>query len=75
MTDPTPTRPHLLTRAEVIAELRRERGMEGLTKTATKYQIAPQQLCDVLANRAALSKRMAAKLAYIMHVLYEKVGE
>jgi hypothetical protein len=77
--DSQPTRPpsprRLLTRDQVLMRLREERAMEGLTKTATKYQIAPQQLCDILAGRSKLSKRVAERLNYVLWTLYEKAGE
>lgn len=76
MTNPLPTRPplprHLLTRQEVLSRLREERGMLGLTKTAEKYDLKVSQVCDVLAGRAALSRRMAEKLSYVMWTLYER---
>jgi hypothetical protein len=80
--DSQPTRPpsppllrRLLTRDQVLMRLREERAMEGLTKTATKYQIAPQQLCDILAGRSKLSKRVAERLNYVLWTLYEKGAE
>lgn len=74
---PTRRRPpaNLLTRDQILAELRRERGMDGLTKTAARYEIAPQQLCDVLAGRSQLSKRMAERMKLVIWTLYEKRGE
>ena len=76
------TRPHalpryLLTRAEVLALLRKERAMLGLTKTSEKYNLRAQQICDVLSEppRARLSRRMAEALSFKLIELYEKVGE
>ena len=85
MSDSPPVRPslpsclrrkhRLLTRVEVLAALRTERIEEGLTETARKYSIKPQQLCDVLAGRSKLSKRMAARLSLKIWTFYEKDGE
>lgn len=49
--------------------------MLGLSKTADKYAISPQQLNDVLAGRANLSKRMAERMSYLLWTLYEKRGD
>jgi hypothetical protein len=65
----------LLTREQVIDRLRKEVESDGLTVTAARYELAPQQVSDVLRGRANLSKRMAGKLAYVMHVLYERAGD
>jgi plasmid maintenance system antidote protein VapI len=65
----------LLTREDVIAALMHERVQLGLTATAEKYSLAPQQICDVLAGRARLSKRMVKKLSYKIHCFFEKVEE
>ena len=78
MSDSKPTRPpcrRLLTRDQVLAALRAERGLHGLTATASRYQIAPQQLCDILAGRAGLSKRVAARLRYELVELYARIGD
>lgn len=74
-----PTRsPHrrLLTRDQVLAALRQERGMLGLTATAEKYGLKPSQVCDVLAipPRANLSKKMAEALSFQLVEMYRKVG-
>jgi len=74
VTDQSPTR-RLLTREQVIAALRQERDDHGLTATADKYDLAPQQIADVLAGRAKLSKRMVEKMSYKLHEFFEKVGE
>lgn len=65
----------LLTRAEVLAVLRTERIENGLTATAHKYQLSPQQVNDVLSGRAKLSKRMTERIGYKMWVFYEKKKE
>ncbi len=67
--------PHLLTRDEVLAALRREREKDGLTVVARRYKISPQQLCDCLQGRASLSKRMVKRLKYRLRELYEKVED
>jgi hypothetical protein len=59
----------------VIAKLREERGMEGLTKTARRYDLAPQQVADVLAGRAKLSRRMYTHLRYRLHEFFERMAE
>jgi hypothetical protein len=48
-----------------------------LSATARKYDLAPSQICDLLAEppRTALSRRMAEKLQYRMWELYEPTGE
>jgi hypothetical protein len=77
-TDPTcPLSPrHLLTREQVLAALREERGMHGLTVTANRYSIPVQQLCDVLSipSRKKLSKKMLEALKIKLWEFYEKVG-
>lgn len=78
MTDIKPSRrlpAGLLTRDQVLSALRQERAMLGLSKTADKYAISPQQLNDVLAGRANLSKRMAERMSYLLWTLYEKRGD
>ena len=81
MTDSQPIRTglplprHLLTRAEVIQKLREERGLNGLTKTAEKYDISPQQIADILAGRAAMSKRVYTRLKYKLHEYFERLPE
>jgi hypothetical protein len=71
---PSPRR--LLTRDQVLSALRKERAFLGLTKTADKYGLRAQQICDVLSEppRAKLSKRMAERLSYKLYEMYEKVG-
>jgi hypothetical protein len=69
-----PNHKRLLTREQVIDRLRKEVESDGLTVTAARYELAPQQVSDVLHSRASLSRRMAEKLSYKMHVLYEKSG-
>lgn len=78
MSDSKPTRPprrRLLTRDQVLAALRAERGLHGLTKTAEKYGLAPQQICDCLAGRCRLSKRMAERLSYELIEMYARIGD
>lgn len=76
MADSAPARRRLLTRDQVIAALRKERGEKGLVKTAEEYGLPPSQLCDVLSvpPRARLSKRMVEALRYKLWEFYEKVG-
>jgi len=72
-----PSLDRLLTRAQVIEELRKERGMLGLTAVAKRYELSPQQIADVLAipPRARLSRRMYTKLRWKLWELFERLPE
>lgn len=72
---PAPRKHRLLTRAEVLAALQSERDSLGLTATARRYGIKTQQVCDILAGRKNLSKRVLRHLSYVAHTFYEKKGE
>ena len=72
-----PPRPRLLTRDQVLAALRAERGLHGLTATAEKYGLKASQVCDVLSipPRARLSKRMAERLRFQLIEMYARIGD
>jgi hypothetical protein len=71
----SPTPPRLLTCDQVISALRAERDRDGLAATARRYDLAPQQVCDLLAGRTKLSRRMRQKLQYRLWEFFEKVGD
>lgn len=75
MNDRHQQRPRLLTREQVLAALREEREREGLTRTAARYEVQPQQLCDLLAGRTKLSARLLEHFRYVAHTFYEKKEE
>jgi hypothetical protein len=67
--NPPAARPRLLTRTQVIAELRRQvdaLGPGGMTWIARHYGLQVQQVSDVLAGRARLSRRMWDRLGWEM---------
>lgn len=72
--------PRLLTRQQVLDALRAEVAATSLTETARKYStaqdtLAPQQVADVLAGRANLSKRMLRLLRLKLVEFYQKIGD
>lgn len=67
--------PQLLTRQQVVAVLREERARLGLAAVSRRYDISPQQIVDVLAGRANLSKRMYTKMRWVMHELFERTDK
>jgi hypothetical protein len=77
--DPNPpARPRLLTRAQVVAELRRQvdaLGPGGMTWVARHYGLQVQQVSDVLAGRARLSRRMWDRLGWEMWEFFAKKEE
>ena len=76
MTDSSASSPpprRLLTRAQVLAALRREREDTGLSATARRYGISPQQLWNVLEQSAPMSKRMLRKCKYRVWEFLERV--
>lgn len=66
--------PRLLTKPQVLFALQAEVDASSLTAVASHYDIAPQQLSDILRGRANLSRRALGKLRYKLHLFYEKVG-
>jgi hypothetical protein len=74
MTD-TPTKRVLLTREQVIDALRSEVEANGLSVTARKYGISPQQVSDVVRGAARLSERMWKRLRYQRFELFERTEE
>jgi 3-hydroxyisobutyrate dehydrogenase-like beta-hydroxyacid dehydrogenase len=74
MTD-TPTKRVLLTREQVIDALRSEVEANGLSVTARKYGISPQQVSDVVRGAAKLSERMYTRMKYVLHELFEREME
>jgi hypothetical protein len=65
----------LQTKQQVIVALQAEVDAASLTAIALMYEIAPQQLSDILRGRANLSKRALGKLRYKLHEFYEKVAK
>lgn len=59
----------------MIAALRAERERDGLTQTARRYGLQVQQVADVLAGRAKLSRRMWTALKYKMHEFFERTSD
>jgi hypothetical protein len=74
MTD-TPTKRVLLTREQVIDALRSEVEANGLSVTARKYGLSPQQVSDVTRGAARLSERMWKRLRYQRFELFERTEE
>lgn len=65
----------LLTRDQVVDALRAEVAANGLSNTARKYTLSPQQVSDVCRGRATLTRRMWTMLRFRLHEFFEKVGE
>lgn len=83
MTDPTPSstsspptspRRALLTRAQVLATLRDEVSLHGLSNTARKYDLTPQQVWNVTQGGRRMTKAVYTKLNYVMYELFERKG-
>lgn len=74
MTDAT-TKRILLTREQVVDALRSEVDANGLSVTARKYGLSPQQVSDVSRGSARLSERMWKKLRWRRFELFEKIEE
>lgn len=82
MTDPTPSptsspasaspRRALLTRAQVLAALREEVSLHGLSNTARKYDLTPQQVWNVAQGGRRMTKAVYTKLNYVMYELFER---
>jgi hypothetical protein len=73
-----PGRPRLLTRDQVVAELRRQvnaLGPGGMTWIARHYGLQVQQVSDVLAGRARLSRRMWDRLGWEMWEFFVRKEE
>ena len=71
----TSPRRALLTRAQVLAGLREEVSLHGLSNTARKYDLTPQQVWNVTQGGRRMTKAVYAKLNYVMYELFERKGD
>lgn len=71
---PPPPCSQLLTKSQMVSRIKSEIDQTSLTATATKYDLKPSQLSDVVYGRANLSKKMLAKLNVRMFEFYELIG-
>lgn len=75
MTDTQQTKRKLLTREQVVDALRAECEEHGLSATARRYGLSPQQVNDVSRGNARLTERMWTHLGYVLREFFEKAGE
>lgn len=63
----------LLTRAQVIEQLKVKIAKSRLSVVAAEHELSPQQLSDIIYGRANLSTKAINKLSYKLWEFYEKI--